>query len=88
MSDCCPLCQATLEYRVGRGLALRRHPRGQMVCPFDQKRWHLNLETTRREIELCSDQARAAHLKAEFEDMLLQHLGHATHQHREPLETA
>ena len=67
-----------------------------MVCPFDQKRWHLNLETMQREIELCKNQTRAAHLKAEFEDMLLQHLGHATHQHMDdathqqhkPLETA
>ena len=88
MSDGCPLCQAPLEYRVGRGLELRRFPRGRMVCPHDLKGWHLKLEAVQREIELCRDATRALHLRAEFEDMLMQHLSNATHQPLEPLETA
>lgn len=90
MSDCCPLCSTALEHRVGRGLELRRFSRGRMVCPHDLKRWHLNLETAQREIELCRDATRGTHLRAEFEDMLIQHINDATHQHKqiEPLETA
>jgi hypothetical protein len=78
VSDCCPLCSTALEHRVGRGLELRRFPRGRMICPHDQKRWHLKLEAVRREIDLCRDAARALHLRSEFEDMLLQHMGDTT----------
>ena len=81
MSDCCPLCQSVLQYRVGRGLELRRFPRGRSVCPHDLKGWHLKLEAMQREIDLCRDRASAAHLRAEFEDMLVQHMDDATHQH-------
>lgn len=76
---------------MGRGLELRRFPRGRLVCPHDLKGWHLKLEAVQREIELCRDAARAVHLRSEFEDMLLQHMGDATQLeplHLEPAETA
>ena len=65
---------------MGRGLELRRFPRGRLICPFDQKGWHLKLEAVQREIELCRDATRAVHLRAEFEDMLIQHMDDATRQ--------
>ena len=65
---------------VRRGLELRRFPGGRLVCPFDQKGWHLKLEAMQREIELCRDATRALHLRAEFEDMLIQHMDDATRQ--------
>lgn len=71
---------------MGRGTELRRHPRERMVCPHDQKRWHLKLEAVHREIELCKDANHITHLRAEYEDMLLQHMGDAVQL--EPLETA
>lgn len=88
MSDPCPLCNTALEYRVGRGIELRRFPRGRLVCPHDLKGWHLKLEAMQREIELCLDATRAVHLRAEFEDMLLQHMGNPTHAQLESVETA
>jgi len=57
-----------------------------MVCPHDLKGWHLKLEAVQREIELCMDEMSAVHLRAEFEDMLVQHMGDTTQL--EPLETA
>ena len=76
---------------MGRGLELRRFPRGRLVCPHDLKGWHLKLEAVRREIDLCRDGMRAVHLRAEFEDMLLQHMGDAKQLepvNLEPLEAA
>ena len=95
MSDGCPLCQAPLEHRAGRGLELRRFPHGRMVCLHDLKGWHLQLISVQREIELCRDEMSVAHLRTEFEDMLIQHTSQdvqrtndATHQQLERLETA